>query len=422
MAEENDEVAYIAPTSYGKSSVMIDYIRRHLHVAAKIAIIVPKKSLLMQTYRIIRGANLGRRLLMHDEMYNQEQRFIAILTQERCLRLLVKSPISFDLMFIDEAHNLLENDERAILLARLIKRNKARNVKHRVLYLSPLIQDAGNLKVSKDQQIMPYAVPFNIKEPDIFEYRLTGVKYQYNRFVNEFYELDKYRDIFHYIIEHARLKNFLFCNRPILIEQLAKLLTARLPLLRISRRLREVINTLKEEVHEQFFLADYLEKGVVYLHGKLPDLIKEYVESKFTDIPELKYLIANAVILEGMNLPIDNLYILSASVLNPKQTTNLIGRVNRLNTIFGNDLPPEALEKLHPPIHFVNSSEYNRENGNMANNIKELRSRVFDDEIENCTLANYDVDRLKKNKKDKISQRIKDDLIISFLRLRQGLK
>lgn len=64
--------------------------------------------------------------------------------------------------------------------------------------------------------------------------------------------------------------------------------------------------------------------GVIYLHGKLPDIIKEYVESKFKEIPSIKYLVANNVILEGINLPIDSLYICSYFKLTSSKIQNLI--------------------------------------------------------------------------------------------------
>jgi len=55
-------------------------------------------------------------------MYNaDDDDFIAVLTQERLLRLMRKaSNLSFDTVFIDEAHNLLEDDQRSVLLAKTI--------------------------------------------------------------------------------------------------------------------------------------------------------------------------------------------------------------------------------------------------------------------------------------------------------------
>ena len=54
-----------------------------------------------------------------------------------------------------------------------------------------------------------------------------------------------------------------------------------------------------------------LERGVIYLHAKMPTIIKEYLEDVFKKESAIKYMIANNVILEGVNHPIDNLFIAS---------------------------------------------------------------------------------------------------------------
>lgn len=84
--------------------------------------------------------------------------------------------------------------------------------------------------------------------------------------------------------------------------------------------------------------------------------------------------------------------------MDTKGLTNLIGRVNRLNNIFNGY--SNELEKLIPPIHFVNTETYNRINSNMQNRIKSLRSRMFEDKIENPTLESFDLDKLKLKGKE----------------------
>lgn len=410
LKDTSSEVSYIAPTSFGKSSVIVDCIVKHLNTQMKIVVVVPTKSLLMQTYRMIKNAGLNRKIIIHDEMYQEEDSFIAIFTQERSLRLLSKHAVKFDLLIIDEAHNLLKDDPRSILLSRLISKNKLLNSKQHIIYLSPLINDTNCLKVTSDQAINEHRVPFNIKEPEICEYRKDGIVYQYNRFVNEFYQTGKEKNIFSYIINNSKSKNFLYNFRPIKIEGLAKELSKFLPQAGTSSELEKFISELKREVHKDFFILDYIKHGVVYLHGKLPDLIKEYIESKFRDLPEIRYIIANSVILEGMNLPIDNLFILNTRKLYGKELTNLIGRVNRLNSIFTPD--HNNLDKLLPPVHFVNSDEYNSGN-NMANKISLLRSRIFKDEVDNPTLEEFDIDKLKGSKEQKEKKKSQIEQIIS---------
>jgi hypothetical protein len=381
------EKTFIAPTSFGKSSVIIDYVKNLSTSDHKIVVVVPTKSLLMQTYQMIKSSNLQRKIIIHDEMYNNESSFIAIFTQERSLRFLNKNKTHFDILFIDEAHILLEKDPRSILLSRLISRNRVANPDQRVVYLSPLLADTNNLKLKRDQVISSHIIKFNIKEPEIFEYRLNNEILQYNRFVDQFYLLEREENKFSYIKKTSKNKNFVYLRKPTSIEAFAKELCKNLAQIE-SKDLIELETNLKREVHKDFYGVKYLKYGIVYLHGKIPDLIKEYLESKFKVVNELKYVIANSVILEGMNLPIDNLIILNTKSLNGKDLMNLIGRVNRLNNIFSPQ--KNDLDKLLPKVHFVNSIEYNGQY-NMTSKIEQLRSRIFNDSVENPMLDSYEL-------------------------------
>ena len=399
LSDKTLEVSYVAPTSFGKSSVIVDYIKKYASVKSRIAIIVPTKSLLMQTYKMVRNAGLGKKIIIHDEMFQGQDSFIAVFTQERALRLLSKNAIFYNVLFIDEAHNILKDDPRSILLSRLLAKNRALNPDQNVVYLSPLIEDAHSLKIAQEQSISQHKIPFNIKEPEIYEFNVNGNVTVYNRFVNEQYGVGHFKDMFAYISATSAKKNFLYNYRPVSIELAAKELARHLPVIDSSGPVSELIKILKQEVHEKFYAVDHLQHGIIYLHGKLPDLIKEYLESKFKDLPEIKYIIANSVILEGMNLPIDNLYILNTYSLGGKELTNLIGRVNRLNTIFSS--ASNDLAKLLPTVHFVNSTLFNRKDGKMAAKIGLLRSRIFKDAVHNPTLDTFNLDKLTKSERDR---------------------
>ncbi len=108
-------------------------------------------------------------------MYNGELNFICVFTQERTLRFFSKSDeIYFDIMIIDEAHNLLDNDQRSVILSRVIRRNRFRNSSSKHYYLSPLINDSNNLKLDEGQEFFERKIKINIKEPDYFEFKENG--------------------------------------------------------------------------------------------------------------------------------------------------------------------------------------------------------------------------------------------------------
>lgn len=210
LNSKSKDICYVAPTSFGKSSIILDHIATKWSVYKRFAIIVPTKSLLMQTYRAVRDRNFDAKIIIHDEMYNHEERFIAVLTQERALRLLDKHDIFFDCLYIDEAHRLFERDSRSILLSRLIKLNRKRWPNSEIVYLSPLITNVDNLKMDTSQEIFEQRIAFNIKEPEYFEYCTSGVVQKYNRFIDEFFPVDIYINMFAYITLNATKDILLF--------------------------------------------------------------------------------------------------------------------------------------------------------------------------------------------------------------------
>jgi len=198
LNSSTEEKAYIAPTSFGKSKLIQEFLRRSKY--KKIAIIVPTKSLLTQTFNTVKELFNERKIIFHDEMYMGENEFISIFTQERALRLLSKNKdLSFDLLVIDEAHNLMDNDVRSILLLRLIRRNKFRNKLSNILYLSPLISNIEDIKYSYNQNISERKIDFNIKEPSIHLYDQDQIHYIYNRYFNKYYDIKQYQNYLDYI-------------------------------------------------------------------------------------------------------------------------------------------------------------------------------------------------------------------------------
>lgn len=395
LKSKQHEISYIAPTSFGKSQIIVDHIVMNLERLDKFAIIVPTKSLLMQTYRMIRKQQLKIKILLHDDMYNGEERFIAIFTQERALRLLDKCDLSYDILYIDEAHNLFENDSRSRLLSRLIKLNHIRDNNSEVIYLSPLVQNSNNLKIRAEQNIFEQRIPFNVKEPEYYELRLDGSVFKYNKYFDQFYLINKGYKIFQYIDLNKTDKTFFYLNTPHKIQIFAKDLADHLNAYYRDEEITEIIENLEKYVHPEFDIIESLNHGIVYLHAKMPDNVKDYLKEKYVTVSSLKYIIANKVILEGINLPIDSLFILSGRGLQNRELVNLIGRVNRLDQIFNNE--HNDLIKLIPQIHFINNEFYNGKKSKLEKKIRLLKNSVVPDKVDNPLLLNFDPKKLNNN-------------------------
>lgn len=380
LMSENLDNSYIAPTSYGKSSLVKDIIKKYSD--KNIALIVPSKSLISQNLSDLRSVFLDRKIIFHDDMFDGGASNIFVLTQERALRIFSKfNSFYFDCLIIDEAHNIFESDSRAILLTRLIRRNRRRFKDSKHYYLSPLINDSDNLKVEESQLIFERKIKFNIKDPDLYEYLDNGSSYKYNRYFDELYKVSENDNIQDYILKNSELKNFIYLRSPRKVEEFSRFLSESL---RFNSELNELANLIAENVHEEFYCVDYLRKGLIYLHGRLPDFIKDFLEYKFKTDKNIVYLVANSVVLEGVNFPIDTLFIANTYKMKLKELNNLIGRVNRLNDVFSEK--NYNLDKLSPRIHFLNDQYFGGKNSRMYNKMKLLRNYVFEDEVKNPIL------------------------------------
>lgn len=407
LSETNLEKLYIAPTSFGKSSLISDYIRKKLSPSFKVAVITPTKSLLHQTYRMIRDQRLSRKIILHDEMYDNEPTFISVLTQERALRLVNRYDVALDALIIDEAHNLLGSDQRSILLSRLIKICRIKNPNVNIAYLSPLLNDAKAIKIDNAQNISTYHIRHNIKEPEINILNKDGEIKRYNRFVDKYFGIGRSSSYIDYIKVYSLTKNFIYTNRPPRVESLAMELQKALPSTSIDEDILELKRILTKIVHPKYYLIKCLESGIIYIHGKTPDLLKDYLEYKFKTIKSIKYIVANSVILEGINLPIDSIFILNIRGLHGKDLTNLIGRVNRLDAIF--DGTEDGIRKLLPSVHFVHANGHMQDSTDLEKRIRELKSTVFNDVVDNPILSSFDKDALDEPKLEKVNEIIRQE-------------
>jgi hypothetical protein len=97
---------------------------------------------------------------------------------------------------------------------------------------------------------------------------------------------------------------------------------------------------IRQEVHGDYFLADMIRKGIAYHIGYLPASIRARIERLFQD-GHITIMFCTSTLLEGVNLPADNLFItdnkIFRSEMTPVDFRNLIGRVGRISfNLFGN--------------------------------------------------------------------------------------
>ena len=359
----NQSLAIVAPTSYGKSQLIEQSIASHPDL--NIAIVVPSKALISQTRRRVLEkieSNNQRQVIVHHDMaFDIKKPLIAVVTQERLLRLLQKTPtLSFDVLFVDEAHNLLSDDKRSRLLASVIIISRIRNNNVAIKYLTPFLISSNSLKLStKTHDIQEIKIQEKLKTEDFYtcDIHVDQKLKLYDQFMNEFYVVHerKYSNEIELLLEKKKKKNIIYLNKPKNIEAFSEYLSKSFEQ-KISPELKRVCDEISEYVHPEYRILGCLRRGVAYHHGAVPDIVRSYIETCFRKDPSVNWIVTNSTLLEGVNIPAETLFILDArkgrSNLSTPQFRNLVGRVNRFSEIF--DSENGAPQLLLSSIYLVN--------------------------------------------------------------------
>lgn len=148
------------------------------------------------------------------------------------------------------------------------------------------------------------------------------------------------------LINHVRGKdeqNIVYCSSLKETIDLAVEYAGTLPYVSDVKKkaeLDDISKTIRNEINSDYFLVDLLKKGVAFHVGYLPSSIRLRIEDAFKN-HIINTLFCTSTLIEGVNLPADNLFITSFKNgrhnLDSVSFRNLIGRVGRIDhSMFGN--------------------------------------------------------------------------------------
>jgi hypothetical protein len=404
FASDNDDMVVVAPTSYGKSDLIIS--KAATHPDSNICIVVPSKALLAQTKKALLKNDEIRtnrpKIITHPDMYRTGDRILAVLTQERMLRLLQKnSQLKFDFVLVDEAHNILSSDHRAKLLAQVLMICKKRNSALNTNFYTPFIASPESIKLVNEQDDKQhFSIDEHIKIERLYYATidpLGGDSFMglYDQFLNRslgLSSIEENNDI-SFIINHSQRKNIVYVNKPRDTEHAAMALARTLPDVEISPGIEQIISALADLVHDDYNMIECVKKGVVYHHGGLPDIVRLYIENIFTKSNEIQYIVTTSTLLEGVNIPAERMFILTPNKgrghLSKAQFRNLIGRVSRFGDVFNS--ASNGILLLEPHIYLIkgmycerrfNPLKFYKDNASISIKVT--------DKIENPLLTNTD--------------------------------
>ena len=390
------EAVVVAPTSYGKSEMLIEKVSESL--ASTTCVLVPTRALIAQTRALLiqnQSVRASRiRVITHPDAYVGEERFLAVMTQERLQRLLVEHPdLVLNQLLVDEAHNLLSGDSRALELSRVVLTARARNPELAITYYTPFIAEPDSVRHINDMdaRIRSKSINEHVKAERIVHAPPGGTRQLYDQFLDRMIDLhdDVPQDEVDALLSLAAEKTLVYVNRPRDAQALAARVAERRGPIDLSSAELRAVDAIADLIDPNYSLIAAIRSGVMFHHGQVPDVLRQYVERLFRTAAGQGLLVTTSTLLEGVNTPADSLIILSPGrgrrYLTRSAFRNLIGRVGRFQEIF--DPTRDNLDLLQPPIYLMPSS-YARENWNVEtflSNVANL-ARTIDDEVENPLL------------------------------------
>ncbi len=347
--------SFSGPTSMGKSFIIKSFIRKVVgnKPPENIVIMVPTRALINQF-----SIDLNKELKDILEHYNykvvtnssiaelpteSQQRYVFVLTPERLLSYLSqKSNPSFAYLFVDEAHKLAaEKDTRAVTAYLAISKSLKQNKNLNLYFASPNVSNPEVfLKLFKKDETLNYKTKETPVSQNLFFVDLTQNK------VVHYLETEQYQfepDIIQnaeniYDVLSALGKNtnnIVYCSSKFeAVDKAEKMFSFfNQQEATKSNNVKKVIRQIKGYIHKDYYLADFLNKGVAYHFGNLPQIIRNKVEALFKE-REIGYVFCTSTLLEGVNMPAKNVFILNnkngRNNFQPIDFWNLAGRAGRL--------------------------------------------------------------------------------------------
>lgn len=347
--------SFSGPTSMGKSFIIKSFIRKVVgnKPPENIVIMVPTRALINQfsidlnkelkdvlehyNYTVITNSNVS-------ELPSTEQHYIFVLTPERLLSYLSqkKNP-NIAYLFIDEAHKLAaEKDSRAVTAYSAISKSLRRNPNLNLYFSSPNVSNPEVfLKLFKKDEkqffrTIETPVSQNLFFVDLVEKKVTHYldngNYEFEPKIVT--KAETICDLLSAIGDEE--SNIVYCSsRFDAVDKAAKLFEHNQnKQVAVSKNVKKVIRQIRAYIHKDYYLGEFLDGGIGYHFGNLPQIIRNKVEGLFKE-REINYVFCTSTLLEGVNLPAKNVFILNNKIhgnsfFKPIDFWNLAGRAGRL--------------------------------------------------------------------------------------------
>lgn len=352
--------SFSGPTSLGKSFIIKDtlygLVQKPELENRSIVVLVPTKALITQTVVDLRDvlADLPEvHVSPHPQLsYFLRRRFsrtVFVFTPERLLSYVPEAPREIDYLFVDEAQKVIsENDTRSPLYYHAINET-LRKFATKLIFASPNIDNPEIfLQLFQKSPEGSIAVPERTVSQrrylvDFVDQKVSHFEQHFGTADNEYQVPPQWANKFDVVRELSRSnQSIVYINSARGTVTGACEFADSLPD-KHDPRLDTLASFAAENVHEDYYLIRCLKKGVAFHHGRMPQELRDKIEELFsvTDSP-LQFVFCTSTLLEGVNLPAKNIFVLSdrhgLKMLTRLDFENLIGRAGRLTYDFSGNV------------------------------------------------------------------------------------
>ena len=352
-----------APTASGKTFVILQWVLDQIRLGrAQVTVyLAPTRALVSEiegSLLALLGADTTVQVssLPLREKYDAARaggpRLVLVFTQERLhlLANVLNEAITIDLLIVDEAHKIGDN-QRGVILQDAIERVARANPALRILFISPATQNPEELLADAPPGVGVAVV--NSDEPTVLQNLILASQVPrksklWNLSIRQ-QDVDTPLGVLRLPSSPAGLQKQLafiaaaaggqggtlvYANRAADSETVADLISQLLPISeKPDSELVDLADLARKAVHPQYRLAPLVERGVAFHYGNMPSLIRLEIERLFRS-GKIRFLVCTSTLIEGVNLSCRTIVLQGprkgiGRPMEPHDFWNLAGRAGR---------------------------------------------------------------------------------------------
>lgn len=362
-AADNHWLSASAPTASGKTFLVLQWLIDHMQSGeARVAVYLAPTRALVSEIEGSLVAILGKESRVQVSSLPLRDKYdaalvggvhlIFVFTQERLhlLANILGDAMAIDLLIVDEAHKIGDN-QRGVILQDAIERAGRANPDLKLVFISPATQNPEELLADAPEGVEVAAVDSDAptvlqnvivaeqvpRKPKLWNLSViqhnTALPVGVLQLASSPAGLQK-RLAFIAAAAGERGGTLVYANRAADSEEIADLISQLVaPADPPDPELLELADLARKGVHPQFKLAPLVERGVAFHYGNMPSLIRLEVERLFRS-GKIRFLICTSTLIEGVNLSCRTIVLRGprkgiGHPMEPHDFWNLAGRAGR---------------------------------------------------------------------------------------------